>query len=203
VASPTKISPDDYFPPRLVAVAKARSAAFAQDQIAAFYLELRSPLCASLRRWNLPPEEVEDVVQETFVRLLSHGPADLKAENARYWLFRVAHNLAIDRLRSGRSNLLDSQADFDLLLSARPSPHFDPEKIYLDGEQWRVVQDNLAKLTPRQRRAIHLRITGLSHKAIARRLRGTANSVAELIRRGLRRLEENGASSGARSNDKD
>jgi RNA polymerase sigma factor (sigma-70 family) len=143
-----------------------------------------------LRRWKLPPEEVEDLVQETFVRLLSHGPADLKAENTRYWLFRVAHNLAIDRQRSGWSNLLDSRANFDMLLSDHPSPDFDPEKIYLDGEQWRVVQDNLAKLTPRQRHAIHLRITGLSHKAIANQLNATTNGVAELIRRGLKRLGE-------------
>lgn len=158
--------------------------------MAAFYVELRSPLCASLRRWKLPPEEIEDLVQETFVRLLSHGPSDLKAENTRYWLFRVAHNLAIDRHRSGWSNLLDSQTNFEMLLLARPSPDFNPEKIYLDGEQWRLLQDNLAKLTPRQRHAIHLRITGLSHKAIANRLKATTTGVAELIRRGLKRLGE-------------
>lgn len=140
---------------------------------------------------------MEDLVQETFVRLLSHGPEDLRAENARYWLFRVAHNLAIDRQRSGWRNLLDSQVDFDMLLLVRPGPHFDPEKIYLDREQWQVVQDNLAKLTPRQRHAIHLRITGLSYKAIARQLKGTSSSVAELIRRGLKRLGETSAGSKA------
>ena len=173
---------------------KARPGTFNPAQVAAFYVELRSPLCASLRRWKLPTEEAEDIVQETFVRLLSHAPGDLKAENARYWLFRVAHNLAIDRLRSGWRNLLDAQADMDMLLAARASPSFDPEKIFLDGELLRVVQDNLAKLTPRQQHAIHLRSTGLSHKAIAHQLKGTTNSVAELIRRGLKRLGDKGAS---------
>ena len=172
------------------AVAKPLSHSISREEIAAFYLELRSPLSASLRRWKLSAEEVEDLVQETFVRLLSHGPADLKSENTRYWLFRVARNLAIDRQRSGWSTLLDSQTNFEILLSARPSPDFDPEKIYLHGEQWRVVQENLAKLTPRQRDAIHLRITGLSHKAIANQLKATTTGVAELIRRGLKRLGE-------------
>jgi RNA polymerase sigma factor (sigma-70 family) len=194
LAFPIKISPS-YFPPRPVAVAQPRSGAIPHDRIADYYVELRSSLRSSLRRWKLPDEEVEDLVQETFVRLLSHGPEDLNAETARYWLFRVAHNLAIDRRRSGWRNLLDSQTNFDVFLSARPSPNFDPEKIYLQREQWRIVQENLAKLTPRQRHAIRLRITGYSYKAIAVQLQGTTNSVAELIRRGLKRLGENEASS--------
>ena len=167
--------------------ARLRLTTISEDEIAAFYIELRPSLCASLRR-KLPLEDVEDVVQEAFVRLLSHGPENLNSDNLRYWLFRVAHNLAIDQQRSGWKYLLDSQADFDLLLSAAPSADYNPEKIYSDSEQWQAVQDNLAKLTPRQRLAIHLRITGLSYKAIAQRLKSTTRSIAELVRRGLKRL---------------
>jgi len=165
----------------------------------ALYLELRAPLSASLRRWKLPAEDVEDIVHDTFLRLLSHGPPDLKAENARYWLFRVARNLAIDRQRSGWWNSLDAEANFDLLLSAHPSPHSNPEKIYLDHELRRAVQNNLAKLTPRQQHAISLRIVGFSFKAIAVQLKGTTNCVGELIRRALKRLGEigDGSSMGA------
>jgi RNA polymerase sigma factor (sigma-70 family) len=162
--------------------------------VAAFYQELRAPLSASLRRWKLPAEEVEDIVHDTFLRLMSHGPDDLKAENARYWLFRVAHNLAVDRQRAGWRNFLNAQIDFDMLLSAHPSPHSNPEKIYLDQEQLKLVQLNLAKLTPRQQHAIYLRIVGFSYKAIALQLKGTTNSVGELIRRGLKRLGANGNS---------
>jgi RNA polymerase sigma-70 factor, ECF subfamily len=155
-------------------------------------MELRSPLCASLRRWRLPVGEAEDIVQEAFVRLLSHGPEDLNPERVRYWLFRVVHNLAIDRQRSEWRNLMDSQANFDVLISTTPSPNLDPEKIYLRSEQWRMVQDNLAKLTPRQQDAMRLRAIGLSYKAIADQLKGTTSSVAELIRRGVKRLGEKG-----------
>jgi RNA polymerase sigma factor (sigma-70 family) len=179
------------------AALKSRQGAFGEEQLEAFYVELRAPLSYSLRRWKLPAEEIEDIVHETFLRLLSHGPEDLKVENARFWLFRVAHNIAIDRRRSGWANFLDSQANFDNLLSARPSPSFNPEKIYLDREQWQVVQDNLALLTPLQRQAIYMRIIGLSHKAIAVKLKGTTKSVAELIRRGLKRLQEKGTTSRA------
>ncbi|MFZ0310897.1 MAG: sigma-70 family RNA polymerase sigma factor [Candidatus Sulfotelmatobacter sp.] len=184
MSSSIKISP---------AAAKPWPGSFRQDQVAALYVELRAPLSASLRRWKLPAEEMEDIVQDTFLRLLSHGPADLKAENARYWLFRVAHNLAIDRRRSGWWNSLDLEADFELLLSTHPSPHFNPEKIYLNQELQKAVQSNLAKLTPRQQHAIYLRIVGFSYKAIADQLKGTSNSVGELIRRGLKRLGEMGA----------
>jgi RNA polymerase sigma factor (sigma-70 family) len=180
-----------YLPARPAAVAKPQSVTIRQDQIAAFYVELRSALCASLRRWKLPDEEVEDLVQETFVRLLSNGPEDLKAEAARYWLFRVAHNLAIDHRRSGWRSLLDSQANFEMMLSVCTAANCDPETIYLHGERWRVAQGILARLTPRQQTAIRLRIAGLSYKAIAHQLKSTTKSVAELIRRGLKRLREN------------
>ncbi|HXZ32062.1 MAG TPA: RNA polymerase sigma factor [Terriglobales bacterium] len=185
MASPIKISS---------ALGKPRPGTFRQEQVAAFFLELRAPLGASLQRWKLSDQEVEDIVQETFVRLLVSGPKDLKAENARYWLFRVARNLAIDLRRSGWRNLLDSRANFDVLLSTHPGPHSNPEKIYLAQEQWQMVRDNLDRLTARQQHAIYLRTIGLSYKAIAHQLRGTSNSVSELVRRGLKRLGANGNS---------
>jgi len=141
-----------------------------------------------LRRWKLPVEEVEDIVQDSFLRLLSHGPQDLRAENARYWLFRVAHNLAIDRQRSAWRTFLDSEANFDVLLSVVSSPDSNPEKIYLAQEQRKLIQTGLTKLTPRQQHAIYLRINGFSYKAIALQLKGTTNGVGELVRRGLKRL---------------
>lgn len=165
-----------------------------QEQIGDFYIELRSPLSASLRRWNLPAEEVEDVVQEAFVRLLSHGPDHLSVQDARFWLFRVAHNIAIDRSRSGWKNRMDAQTDFEVLLAGHPSPHFDPEEEYLRREQWRLVHNSLTKLTRRQQHAIYMRIFGLSYKAIARELKGTPSGVGELIRRALKRLADGGNS---------
>ena len=183
MASPIKMSS---------AVERVRAGTFARDQVAAFYIELRSPMCASLLRRKLPADEVEDIVQESFVRLLCHGPENLKSEEVRYWLFRVAHNLAIDRQRSGWRSLLDSQTDIDTVIPTYPSAGSDPEKTYLNREQWELVQGSLARLTPLQRHAIRLRIAGLSYKAIAHRLKGTTNSVGELIRRGLKRLGETG-----------
>jgi RNA polymerase sigma-70 factor (ECF subfamily) len=171
------------------AMAGLRRGPFSRDQVADFYRELQSPLSAFLRRQNLSAEDAEDIVHESFVRLLSQAPEDLHEDNVRYWLFRVAHNLAIDRQRA-QWRSAESDIDFDLVLAAVPSPAGNPEKFLFDREQWRLVKYNLARLTPLQRRAIHLRITGLSYKAIARRLNGTAPSIAELVRRGLKRLGE-------------
>jgi len=185
LASPIKISS---------AAGKPRQPSFRKEQVAALYLELRAPLSASLRRWKLSVEEVEDIVQEAFVRLLASGSEELKADDARYWLFRVAQNLAIDLRRSGWKNLLDSRTNFDVLLLARPHPHLNPEKMYLALEHWQLVRENLAKLTTRQQHAIYLRIMGFSHRAIAHQLKGTTSSVGELIRRGLKRLGSGTAS---------
>ena len=62
--------------------------------VRALYLELAPVL---RRRFDLRPEEAEDLVQETFLRLLSRPPAE--TINLRGWLVRVFGNLAHDHFR--------------------------------------------------------------------------------------------------------
>ena len=44
-------------------------------------------------------EAAEDVAQETFVRMMSNGKTHLDGAQARRWLFTVARNLCVDKLR--------------------------------------------------------------------------------------------------------
>ena len=45
------------------------------------------------------PSLAEDVLQETFLRLLTRPAPGLTPEKAQAWLYRVARNLCIDILR--------------------------------------------------------------------------------------------------------
>ena len=47
-------------------------------------------------------DEAEDVVYDAVLRLLERGHDDVKPESARLYLFRVVHNLCLDRARSDR-----------------------------------------------------------------------------------------------------
>ena len=65
-------------------------------------ITLRDPVFRQALRVLRSPAEAEDVTQEVFLRLYGEMRADRKVENPKAWLFRAAHNLAIDRVR-GRS----------------------------------------------------------------------------------------------------
>lgn len=47
------------------------------------------------------PEDAEDLVQETFLRALERGSSFRGEASLGTWLFRILHNLAVDRARRG------------------------------------------------------------------------------------------------------
>ena len=61
----------------------------------------------------------EDVVQEALLRALESGLPDRPIENPEGWLFRIAHNLALDFLRR-RARRADTQSEDDVDLIVHP-----------------------------------------------------------------------------------
>src|SRR5258708_16067993 len=61
----------------------------------------------------------EDIVQETLLRALESGVSDRPIENPEGWLFRIAHNLALDFLRR-RARRADTQSEDDVETIVHP-----------------------------------------------------------------------------------
>ena len=61
----------------------------------------------------------EDIVQEALLRALESGLPDRPIENPEGWLFRIAHNLALDFLRR-RARRADTQSEDDVDLIVHP-----------------------------------------------------------------------------------
>ena len=61
----------------------------------------------------------EDIVQEALLRALESGLPDRLIENPEGWLFRIAHNLALDVLRR-RARRADTQSEDDVDLIVHP-----------------------------------------------------------------------------------
>ncbi len=55
------------------------------------------------------PAEAEDVVQDTFVRVLEHRTRLPEIRDLRVWLIRIAWNLALDRKRRIRPDQMDAR----------------------------------------------------------------------------------------------
>jgi len=57
-------------------------------------------------------DEVDDLVQETWLRVLELGSSYDGHSRFEPWLFRVARNIAVDAMRKRRTLSLDSDACF-------------------------------------------------------------------------------------------
>jgi RNA polymerase sigma factor (sigma-70 family) len=140
----------------------------------------REPLLAYCRRL-LGPDEAEDAFQQTLVNALGALRRDDRDIDLRPWLYRIAHNVAINALtRSGRHyEELDNQYDG----VPQPPDIFD-EKVRVE----RLVKE-IGDLPERQRAAIVAHeLEGRSYDEIARRMDATAPVVRQLIYRARTRL---------------
>src|SRR5580693_5108080 len=68
---------------------------------------------------------VDDLVQETWLRVLERGSSYDGRSRFEPWLFTIARNLAIDHLRKGRTFSLDSNPDS----SDHPEQHREPPSL--------------------------------------------------------------------------
>ena len=147
---------------------------------------LRDPVYRYLFRVLENSEEAEDLTQEVFLRLYSHLHKGQTVSNIRAWVFRVAHNLAIDRRRLHDFRLQDSlDGDAQDLADGRyPSS----EEAMLRQEQLAMMRAALDRLSPQQRLCLHLRTEGFRYREIADILGVSESTVCENLRRGLSRL---------------
>lgn len=144
---------------------------------------LAPPVLRLGRRLLNDPTEAEDVTQEAMLRLWQIAPEwQAGAAQPATWLYRVAFNLAIDRLRKRRGVALDSIDE-----PVNPAPAVVETMIAADRA--RALELALATLPERQRVAVVLRhLEGLANPEIAEVLGVGVEAVESLIARGKRRL---------------
>src|SRR5208337_5004607 len=75
-----------------------------EQKVVRVYEALRTPVYQYLAVAFRDPVEAEDITQETFLRLYVYWSSGrtIADDRLRSWIFRVAHNLAIDRGRSAK-----------------------------------------------------------------------------------------------------
>lgn len=126
--------------------------------------------------------EAEEVAQETFLRLWTQAARFEPRAKAKTWLYRIARNQCIDRLRKRH----DASADPEELQGAdRPSGLFARKQT---AEQ---VERALQKLPERQREAITLvHYEGLDGSEASEVMEISIEALESLLSRGRRSLRE-------------
>jgi RNA polymerase sigma-70 factor (ECF subfamily) len=125
-------------------------------------------------------EDAEDVVQETFVKLLVHVGAEGPETNLRGWLFTVAANACRDRLRR-RARWLPWSTDADRAVAPSELPDADGRRD--------AARHALRQLSRRDRLLVALRAQGLSYRDIAEAAHVRPSSVGRLLARAIARWE--------------
>lgn len=126
--------------------------------------------------------EAEDVAQEVFVKAW-RAAAKWQPGRARFstWLYRVAHNACIDRLRRRPASLAQ---DFDMA-DERDGPAEQMEQRQTEA----AVRQAVAGLPERQRAALALcYYQGLSNREAANIMEITVEALESLLSRGRRTL---------------
>ena len=134
-------------------------------------------------------EDAWDVAQEIFIKVYS--ARESYVENAKFttWLYRIANNAAIDRIRQfKRSNKVVSMEDMtsELETDGTRSPHEDFELGELRGH----VSEALARLSERQRGMVVLKYyEGASVKEIADIFECATGTVKATLFQALRNMK--------------
>jgi len=115
-------------------------------------------------------EDANDAVQNTMLKVLRALPGEERELKLKPWLYRVAHNEAIDMIRARRgADPIDAET-----LAARRGP---VEEVEARGRLQQLISD-IAELPDRQRGALVMReMSGLSYEQIGEALQ-TSPAVA-------------------------
>jgi RNA polymerase sigma-70 factor (ECF subfamily) len=161
-----------------------------EQNVVHVYEMLRTPVYQYLAATFGAPTEAEDLTQETFLRLYVHWASGktIADNRLRSWIFRVAHNLAIDRTRGTKFIRELASEEYRSAVLQVPDGGKDPEETLLDHERFSAIRNGLAQLSGQERRCLHLRAEGFCYREIAEILNITSSSVAEFLRRAVRKM---------------
>ena len=130
-------------------------------------------------------DAVDDLVQETWLRVLERGHSYDGKSRFEPWLFTVARNLAFDHMRKRRTSSLDTNDTLEPPASPAPSPF---EQAARTEDAQRLAQ-SLATLEPHYREALVLRFQeDLSLEEMAGVVGAPVSTVSSRIYRGLAAL---------------
>jgi RNA polymerase sigma-70 factor, ECF subfamily len=138
-----------------------------------------------LGRMTGSPADADELSQETFLRVWqragSYTPGKVRLTT---WMHRIAHNLAVDRLRRRPGDLYDPDVEPD-------DPGSDPQTLAENAETRRLLHAAMARLPANQRAALLLcQVQGFSNRDAASILAVTVRGLESLIARARRTLRQ-------------
>ena len=142
-----------------------------------------SQLRAWLRRRSLGGLEIDDVIQETYARLVA-AESIAHIHDAKSYTFQIAGSVVIDHLRRMKVVPISSVPDLDYLEVVSDEP--SPERQVIDRDELHRLAHMIAALPGKVRDVFTLRrVHGLSQREVAERLDLSESTVEKHMARGF------------------
>lgn len=171
----------------------AGSQAALEELVERYYGQLRAYFC---RLFNGNLQDAEDLVQETFLRILRYKGRI--PYSFRLWIYTVAHNLAYDHFRSarykreltsGKTDAAEDEADYLSLQRADAVVHVLEDNV-LERVSAGAIYENLCRLPVKQREVIIMRFYGeMKLEEIAEIIGCPMGTVKSRLYKGLRKFK--------------
>jgi len=139
------------------------------------------------RNWRIDAE-ISDLRQEAYARVYEAAKRE-RPQLVKPFLFQIARNLMIDRLRRQSVVSLESMADVDWLNVSDDRP--SAETYVAARQELRLLQAALDKLPPRCRQVVLMRkVEGFSQREVAKEMGITIETVENQVAKGMRLLAQ-------------
>lgn len=162
-----------------------------EEGILGIYMSLRASLARSVMG-IVPPKDVEDIVQETYVRVCQIEKKEA-IKTPRSYLFRIARNLALDHIKRADSSMVDAvdfadEAQQEKTLTNIESLADDVYEQAASNEQFAMFCEAVRHLPLQCRRVFVLRkVYGYTQREIASEMKVTESTVEKHIAKGMKR----------------
>ncbi len=151
--------------------------------VAQVYREHNTALIKYLNAKLSSPLDAQDVAHEAFVRMLRLDEPET-ISHLQAFLFKIAKNIAIDRLRS-RSRSLEIQTDQEKI-NRHACSNPGQDVVFEARQELNYVRKIIAKLPPKCRKAFMLyKFEGVSYREIAKEMRLSESMVRKYVLRGV------------------
>jgi RNA polymerase sigma factor (sigma-70 family) len=157
------------------------------DSFHDIYMALRGGLARAVMS-IAPPNEVEDIVQETYVRICRIKDQD-KVRKPHSFIYKTAINLALDHVKRAESRLATSVEDTDEFWSIETDRlHDETLENVVSNEEFAQFCEAVRRLPVQCRRAfVFKKVYGYSQREIARDMNISESTVEKHIAQGIKR----------------
>ena len=160
------------------------------EKITNVYMKLRGQLARAVLR-IAPPKEIEDIIQETYVRACQANHQDTIKQPQAY-LFRIARNLALDHVKRAETRLSVSQDEIGEGMVGETAQLCDATlESVVSSNDFSEFCEAVRRLPQQQRRAFVLKkVYGYSQREIASEMQLSEKTIERHISLGMERCME-------------